>query len=129
MGDRPRGVAWAFWRHVKDAQADVPLTDTELQRLSGIARTTIDRLETGKRPPQARVVHALADALHIDRDQALREAGLKPGADGENAEPASDLDSIYKLVENEPSYTEDQRNALLLLMRTFDAVNRGHTDQ
>ncbi len=124
MSDRPRGVAWAFWRHVKDAQADVPLTDVELQKLSGVARTTIDRLETGQRPPQARVVHALADALHIDRNVALREAGLKRHEADEDDQKQNDHAKLYEMVENASGYTRDQRQALLLMMKTFEAANR-----
>jgi transcriptional regulator with XRE-family HTH domain len=119
MTNRPRGVAWPFWKRLKDAQADIPLTDTELQRLSGVARTTVDRLEHGKRPPQARVIHALADAVHIDRDEALRLAGLK--AD----EQPPDTADVRRAVEASSTYTPEQRAMLLQMMDTFDQVNRG----
>ena len=119
MIDRPRGVAWPFWKRLKDAQADIPMTDVELHKASGVARSTVDRLETGKRPPQARVIHALADAVHIDRDEALRLAGLK-----RNEESPSTTD-VRRAVESSSAYTPEQRAMLLQMMETFDQVNRG----
>ena len=100
------------------------MTDTELHKASGVARSTMDRLETGKRPPQARVIHALADAVHIDRNEALQLAGLKH--DDESPDDVSTAD-VRRAVEASSAYTPEQRAMLLQMMDTFDQVNRGST--
>ena len=43
---------------------------------SGVARNTLDNWRTRPRPPQSRTVLAVAHALGMDRDEALRLAGV-----------------------------------------------------
>lgn len=51
-------------------------TKTWLSRTSGVSRGSIDNLAKQPRPPYAGTVVALADTLGIDRDEALRLAGV-----------------------------------------------------
>lgn len=52
------------------------ITKAQLKQRSGVARSTIDLWRTQPRPPQPSTVLAVADALGIDRNEALRLAGV-----------------------------------------------------
>lgn len=53
-------------------------TKTQLSERSGVSRTAIDKWQKNPRPPQAASVNAVADALGIPRERALRLAGVIP---------------------------------------------------
>lgn len=121
-----RGVGYAFWRRVKAEQAARGWTDAELSdRAGGLAWSTIDRLKKGKRPPLARVVNALADALEIDRAEAYRLAGRPPYDPTEDEpEPPADpgrSERAREAIRNDPLYDEWQRGVLLEI---FDVIER-----
>lgn len=73
-----------------------------LHKRSGIARNTIDRWRTQPKPPQAGTVIAVADALGMDRTQALQLGGVMPPinvvVDGETI-PLADVDTDVLLAE------------------------------
>jgi transcriptional regulator with XRE-family HTH domain len=60
------------------------MTKAELTDRSGVAKSTIDKWAVNPRKPQAAKVNAVADALGIPRERALRLAGVI--ADGEVAD-------------------------------------------
>lgn len=63
-------------------------TKAELSDRSGVARTTIDNWERNPRKPQAKSVNAVADAVGIPREQALRLAGIiAEAAEAERSPP------------------------------------------
>ena len=119
MGESRRGVAYRFWRKVESERVDQGLTKAELSERSGVARSTIDRLEFGLRPPAVKTVHALADVLHIKRDKAEVLAGLLP----DESEPTGEVD-VRDAILRSPAYTEDQRAMLLAMVDTIDQANR-----
>ncbi|GAA2069553.1 helix-turn-helix domain-containing protein [Polymorphospora rubra] len=113
-----RGVAYNFWLRVKTEQATRGWNDVELQRQSGIPRGTTDRLKVGKRPPQPRIVNALADALGIDRDEALSLARITPPGTGPTAVSAREA------IEQDPMFNEDQRETMLRLLDMIEQANQ-----
>jgi transcriptional regulator with XRE-family HTH domain len=117
-----RGVAYDFWVRVKREQASRGWTDEELRRQSGIARTTVDRLEKGKRAPAAATVNSLATALDVDQDEAHRLARLVPDL------PRSGGVSTRDAVLRDPNYTETQRQTMLELLDVFARVNEQAAD-
>jgi len=116
MTDETPGVAYDLWLRVRAEQASRGWTDVELQRRSGIPRGTVDRLRRGKRVPQARVVNALADALGIPRAEAARLAGLVP----EGPAPAAGQVSVREAIQQDPTYTDEERAVLLALVDLID---------
>ncbi|SCF00384.1 Transcriptional regulator, contains XRE-family HTH domain [Micromonospora haikouensis] len=120
-----RGVAYDLWWRVRHEQGTRGWTDEELRARTGVARTTVDRLRGGKRPPTARVVNALADALDIDLTEAHRLAGRAPAPpaasiDGEGAPRVSAREAILR----DPAYTDQQRRAIMELLDIFEQANR-----
>lgn len=75
---RGSGVAHALWNRVETERLNNGLTRIELAERTGLARSTIDRLKTGRRTPQPETVRALATELDIDLTEAFELAGLGP---------------------------------------------------
>lgn len=64
-----------YWR-VEQERARLGWSATDLAQRSGVDRGTVHRMRTGRRAPLPVTVAALAQALSIDREEALRLAGL-----------------------------------------------------
>jgi transcriptional regulator with XRE-family HTH domain len=71
--ERPPAIR--FYEAVTRALAKQGLNKAQLHQRSGIARSTVDNWRTGAKVPHAASVIAVADALGIDREEALRMAG------------------------------------------------------
>lgn len=65
-----------FYQRVDRRKIELGWTDTELERQSGVNRSTYFRLNTNKRTPQPQTVQKLADAVGLDRTEAFLLAGL-----------------------------------------------------
>ncbi|GIH76174.1 hypothetical protein Plo01_26030 [Planobispora longispora] len=71
-----QGPAHPLFEAVQRALATKGWTVSELWRRSGVARSTITQWATQPRPPQSATVIAVADALGIAHEEALRLAGI-----------------------------------------------------
>lgn len=96
MSKAGSGVAYAFWERIEREQYAQGLTQREVVKRSGIPASTINNLKDSTRPPQPRIVHAIADALGIDRDEAAQLAGRS-----QTPTPPADLDDDYDEVDFE----------------------------
>lgn len=76
MPDDARVPAHGLYLRVMERLALTGMTKTELRKRTGVARSTIDSWATQAAPPQARTVNKVADALGIDRVEALRLGGI-----------------------------------------------------
>ena len=65
MADAQRGIAYPLYQRVNRELALRGWTHVELQRKSGVARSTISKWATGQQPPMPARVNAVADALGI----------------------------------------------------------------
>lgn len=63
----------------------------QLAQRSGVARTTIYGWRDNPRKPQSKSVNAVADALGIPREQALRLAGVIAGVETADRSPPATL--------------------------------------
>ncbi len=93
------------------------MTQAEIVERSGVPASTINRLRTSTRAPQPRVVHALADAVELDRDQAAQLAGLLPRTGDATV-------SVRDAVLASPAYTRAQKDALLAMIDALDEANQ-----
>lgn len=119
-----RGVAYALWRRVEDERVAQAMSKSRLAEAAGLPRSTIDNLETSTRPPQPRIVHALADALGIPRGAAEELAGLRRAQ-----RPGGATDSrVRAAIEASDTYDERQKEVLLNLIDVLDEANRGRPD-
>jgi transcriptional regulator with XRE-family HTH domain len=93
MPDVQRGIAYPLYQRVGRELALRGWTHVELQRRSGVARSTVSKWATGQQPPLPARVNAVADTLGIDRAEALRLAGIltdAPAVAGEIPDDALD---------------------------------------
>ncbi len=123
-----RGVAYDFWWRVRTELDARGWTEDELRSRTGVARTTVDRLQVGKRPPTARVVNALAEALEIDLTEAHRLAGRTPAPPSPGGENQSPQLSAREAILRDRIYTDQQKKAMLELLDIFDQANRRRQD-
>lgn len=100
MSDLSRGVAYPLFQRVQWEMAMKGWTATRLRRDSGVARSTIAKWATQPRPPLASTVILVADALGIDRETAIRLAGILG-------------DTLSAPVAEAPEISDDERRAVL----------------
>jgi transcriptional regulator with XRE-family HTH domain len=112
-----RGVAWRLWEMVDRLLTKRELSQKWLVETSGISAMTINRLRTQKKLPRPRTVHALADALGIDQEEAEIAAGLLPPR-------REDRVPTRVAIMHDDDLTEDQKAVMIEIADTFTALNR-----
>ncbi|MEU7831354.1 helix-turn-helix transcriptional regulator [Nonomuraea sp. NPDC049129] len=70
------GVAAAFHQRAETERARLGMTKLALAAEPGVSRVTYDRLATQEKAPLPATIIRLATALGLDRDEALKLAGL-----------------------------------------------------
>lgn len=68
-----------LYDHVVELLARQGRTKSWLAQRAGVSRVTLENWSKQPKPPQSATVLAVADALGMDHDEALRLAGLIPG--------------------------------------------------
>jgi transcriptional regulator with XRE-family HTH domain len=71
-----RGIAFPLYERVERERALKGWSSTRLRAESGVSRSTIAKWRTQPNPPLPGTVNAVADALGIGREEALRLAGV-----------------------------------------------------
>lgn len=97
MPEHARGPAFELHRRVLQEVALKGWTKSELRHKTGVARSTVEAWATQPRPPQPRTVNAVADALGIDRTEALRLAGILDETPGREEQMVA-LDEFERAV-------------------------------
>lgn len=115
-------AAHAWYRAVMEATALKGWTKAELSERSGVSRSTIDNWAKNPRPPQARSVAAVADALGIDRAEAVRLAGI---VDPPAAEPPSRISARLRREIHRELSPEDAARVIGLLEGTLVVTEPG----
>lgn len=117
--------AYAFWAMCETVRQQKQISKLELCERAEISRTTYDKLPTRIRPLMIDTVHALADALGLDREEARRVAGLTP------AKPrVTGSDEVRDAVLASTTFTDEQKDVLLRMMDVMDAANMvRHTER
>ena len=128
MTQQQRGVAYPFYREVEARRIQMGIGKRELAARTGVARTTIAKLGSGSRPPTARTVHALAEAVDIEHAEAEMLAGLTPG--GGIIRTASQHQSVANLrdaITYCSALSTEQRDMLSLIVQTTLTANAATT--
>lgn len=119
MATTPPALPW--WQHLEDLRIRNDWNRTQLAERAGVARTTIDKWKTARRAPLNTTVTEVADRLGIDREEALRLAGVLPrpsaGQDPADESSTADyLDRLYRKVRDDP----DRREELQALLESSE---------
>lgn len=98
----------------------------DLASKSGVARSTIYGWRDNSGKPQAKSVNAVADALGIPRERALRLAGIIASP---KPEPEPEIpQSLLREIETTSGLTEEERRAVIAAIRRTLAKGRGEAE-
>lgn len=121
MPDAARGIAYPLYRRVERERALLGWSSTRLHKETGVSRSTIGKWATQQQPPQPGTVNAVADALGIERAEALRLAGILTEVPAAAAESDDDLDALERdLGLDLSTVNPDLRRAVLRRYQRFD---------
>jgi transcriptional regulator with XRE-family HTH domain len=93
----------------------------ELAGLTDLSNAYLSQVERGLHEPSIRVLKAIAEALDLSYETLLAQAGLlrddeaQPGAEGASAERTE------ATIRSDPTLSEDQKEALLAVYRSYSA--------
>jgi len=102
-------------------QAQMSLRD--LADLTNVSNPYLSQIERGLHEPSMRVLKSISEALEVSIDTLLARAGLitdaSAAADGAEP-PATDPSAdTVAAISADPALTDDQRQTLLLVYRSF----------
>ncbi|MCE0767989.1 helix-turn-helix domain-containing protein [Pseudonocardia kujensis] len=101
----------------------------EMASMTRVSNAYLSQVERGLHQPSLKVLHSIADALHLNTEQLLQQAGwggvaARAATGNGRAEPAGDEAgagpcSVEEAVRAETRLTEEQKTALLGVYRSF----------
>lgn len=94
----------------------------EMASMTRVSNAYLSQVERGLHQPSLKVLHSIADALHLNTEQLLRQAGwggeAVPSEDAPRA-AASAASSVEEAVRAETRLTEEQKAAIIGVYRSF----------
>ena len=102
------------------------LANLSLRQMADLAHVSnpyLSQLERGLHEPSVRVLQAISRALDLSADALLTQAGMLDPDDGSHADPPSTEHAIRA----DSQLTDDQKQALLVVYRSYVAANSAST--
>ena len=91
----------------------------ELAGLTDLSNAYLSQVERGLHEPSVRVLKAIADALDLSAETLLAQAGLL--RNGEARPQADFVERTEATIRSDPTLSEDQKEALLAVYRSYSA--------
>ncbi|RZT85354.1 transcriptional regulator with XRE-family HTH domain [Pseudonocardia sediminis] len=95
----------------------------EMAAMTSVSNAYLSQVERGLHQPSLKVLRSIADALHLNTDQMLRQAGWSTADDEseEDVEPATSSSAVdtEAVIRADPRLSEEQRTALIGVYRSF----------
>ncbi|GAA4550051.1 helix-turn-helix domain-containing protein [Pseudonocardia xishanensis] len=124
-----RGDGWsqqvnALGGFIRAQRQMAKLSLREMASMTRVSNAYLSQVERGLHQPSLKVLHSIADALQLNTEQLLRQAGwgetpaasgVAPGA----GEPGSRVSSVEEAVRAETRLTEEQKAAIIGVYRSF----------
>ena len=88
----------------------------DLASLADLSSAYLSQVERGLHEPSARVLRSIAQALDMSTATLLAQAGF---VDPEEDSPGADAPGIERAIRGDPSLTDEQKEALLQVYRSF----------
>ena len=96
----------------------------EMAAMTSVSNAYLSQVERGLHQPSLKVLRSIADALHLNTDQMLSQAGWSTGtgeepvedAEDHAAPPAGDTEAV---IRSDPRLSEEQKTALIGVYRSF----------
>ncbi|MFC5951573.1 helix-turn-helix domain-containing protein [Pseudonocardia lutea] len=130
--DRARNGGWsdqvnALGGFIRAQRQMAKLSLREMASMTRVSNAYLSQVERGLHQPSLKVLHSIADALHLNAEQLLQQAGWSAGAaagtngrtDPAAEEPATGPCSVEEAVRAETRLSEEQKTALLGVYRSF----------
>lgn len=132
--DRAQGGRWsdqvnALGGFIRAQRQMAKLSLREMASMTRVSNAYLSQVERGLHQPSLKVLHSIADALQLNTEQLLQQAGWGGGvgtaaAANGGSEPAADEAgagpcSVEEAVRAETRLTEEQKTALLGVYRSF----------
>ena len=111
----PRAQLQALGELIRNQRQQAELTLRELAARTNVSNPYLSQIERGLHEPSVRVLKAIAGALNLSAETLLVQAGLLDADDDEGPKPPT----VEEAVKADPRLTQDQRNALMSVYRSF----------
>lgn len=102
---------------IREQRAGARLSLRRLSELAGISNPYLSQIERGLRRPSAEILQQIAHGLRISAETLYVRAGIL-----DERPPAGDLSAA---ILDTTALTEEQKQTLLHIYRSFVAANRG----
>lgn len=113
----------AFGEYLRSQRRLANLSLREMAERTKVSNAYLSQIERGMHAPSVRVLRSIARALDLSAEAMLAQAGLlddPPATDGGHAQPSG----TEAAIRSDRKLTEDQKEALLSVYRSYVAVNR-----
>jgi transcriptional regulator with XRE-family HTH domain len=106
--------------YIRDKRKHANLSLRQLAERTKLSNPYLSQIERGLHQPSVRVIRLISDALNVSTETLLAQAGLlhhrESDADGAvRTEPVS----IEAAIQAESRLTDDQKNALIAVLRSM----------
>lgn len=133
MDQGQKAPALPLWELIETIRADRGWTWTQLARVAGVHRTTIDKWRHQPRSPHPPTVKQAAEGLGIDIQEAMKLAGIVPASDqqpeqGPSREPREEVEttsSDVRVARDEVLAAIDEDPELAIVVAQLLARARG----
>lgn len=92
----------------------------EMAERTKVSNAYLSQIERGLHAPSVRVLRSIAEALDLSAEAMLAQAGLIADPPGEGGSEGATEAAIRR----DPALTDDQKEALLSVYRTYRSANR-----
>jgi transcriptional regulator with XRE-family HTH domain len=107
---------------IRSQRQQAELTLRELAARTNVSNPYLSQIERGLHEPSVRVLKAIAGALNLSAESLLQQAGILEGAEDGTPPPPP---SVEEAVRADPKLTNEQREALLSVYRSFTEPEAG----
>lgn len=96
----------------------------EMAAMTSVSNAYLSQVERGLHQPSLKVLRSIADALHLNTDQMLSQAGwstatAEEAADEADAPPTQAAVDTEAVIRADPRLSEEQKTALIGVYRSF----------
>jgi transcriptional regulator with XRE-family HTH domain len=120
--DSPRGGGWsaqinALGGFIRAQRQLARLSLREMAAMTSVSNAYLSQVERGLHQPSLKVLHSIADALHLSTEQLLNQAGWETGTAATTSTAAAEC--TEDAIRADPRLSPEQRTALLEVYRSF----------
>ena len=103
--------------YIKQQREQAKISLRQLAEQAGVSNPYLSQIERGLHEPSVRVLTSIAHALNLSAETLLAQAGLLDEETPTNGSATEDA------IRNDARLTEDQKQALLAVYRSYVATN------